>query len=120
MADAKVTLKPSEQIIKAANAVEIVTAGDMAIGLKKPNVLQQYRIVEIVGESAKNEVYMGMVMPILWVCEINGEPEAPATTKRELEARIQRLGEDGIAAIIGHFAAKAQAAASESDEALKN
>lgn len=106
MADAKVTLKPSEQIIQAANAIEHITVGGMTIGLKKPNILQQYRIVEIVGDSAKNEVYMGMINPVLWVCEIDGDPESPPTTKRELESLIQRLGEEGVVAIAGHLAKK--------------
>jgi hypothetical protein len=119
MADAKVTLKPSEQIVNAANAVQHVTAGEMKIGLKKPGVLQQYRIVEIVGDSAKNDVYMAMIMPLLWVVEINGEPEAPVTTKRELEARISRLGEDGIAAIMAQMQG-ATSAASSSEAAVKN
>lgn len=104
--NAAVTLKPSEQIIKAANTVEYVEAGGMKIGLKKPGILQEYRIVEIAGDSAKNEVYMGMIMPILWVCEIDGELESAPTTKRELEARIQRLGDEGVGAIMTHLQRK--------------
>lgn len=111
MADAKVTLKPSEQIVQAANTIERITAGELNIGLKKPGILAQYRIVEIVGDSAKNEVYMGMVMPILWVCEIDGDPQPAPTTKRELEALIQRLGDEGVGGIMAHLAGKLEAAA---------
>jgi hypothetical protein len=118
MADAKVTIKPSEAIIAAANAVEFVQAGDMRIGIKRPGVLQQFRVVEILGDSAKNETYMNMLAPILWVSEIDGEPEAPPTTKREIESRIQRLGEEGISAIIRHMNSKVSAGNGE--EALKN
>ena len=115
----KITIKTaSEEIIKAANVVETVVVGEMTIGLKKPNVLRQYQIVEVVGNSAKNETYMGMVMPLLWVVEINGEDQPYISTKRELEALISRLGDEGIGAIMGHLNTKAIAA--ESDESIKN
>lgn len=100
----KVTIqKPSEAIVAAANQLETIVAGEMVIGLKKPGILAQYRIVEVVGDSAKNQVYMNMIMPVLWVAEINGEPQPQPSTKRELEALIQRLGEDGIGALMRRF-----------------
>lgn len=115
----KVTIhQPSEQIMAATNTVETVAVGGMTISLKRPGVLAHYRIVEIVGDTAKNEVYMNMVMPILWVVEINGEPEPAPTTKRELEALIQRLGEDGVNAIVQHI--HGRGVDKQSDEAVKN
>jgi len=104
MTKPKITVKTvSDEIITAANAVETITVGQMTIGLKKPGILSQYRIVEVVGESAKNQVYMGMIMPLLWVVEIDGHSEPLPSTKRELEALIQRLGEDSINAIMEHI-----------------
>lgn len=114
----KITLNPSEQIIQAANQTETVTAGGKTFTLKKPGILSQYRIVEVVGESAKNEVYMGMVNPILWVSEIDGEPVFQPTSKRELEALIQRIGEEGVVAIAGHIAA--MAVPTDSKDSIKN
>ncbi|GJJ01585.1 hypothetical protein RugamoR64_21230 [Duganella rhizosphaerae] len=108
----------SDDIVKAANAVATVVAGGLRIGLKKPNVLRQYQIVETVGASARNEVYMGMVMPLLWVTQIDGDDQPPPSTKRELEALISRLGEDGISAVMGHVAEQADAAVSGG--AIKN
>jgi hypothetical protein len=104
--DNKVTVavqKPSETIVADANAVTILVVGSMRIGVKKPGVLAQYRIVEVVGASAKNEVYMGMIAPLLWVCEIDGQPQVLPSTKRELEALIQRLGEEGLSALMKHI-----------------
>lgn len=87
------------------NEAETIPAGKLSVTLKKPGILSQYRIVEVVGESAKNSVYMGMIMPLLWVTEIDGLPQPAPTTKRELEALIQRLGEDGVDAIMSHIMA---------------
>jgi hypothetical protein len=100
----KITIKPaSDEIIAAANTIETIAVGQMTIGLKRPGILSQYRIVEVVGESAKNEVYMGMINPILWVHEVNGEHQPAPSTKRELEALIQLLGEEGVVAIADHI-----------------
>jgi hypothetical protein len=115
---------PSAEIINTTNAIETISAGSSTLGLRKPNVLQQYRMVELAGDSAKNEVYMAMIMPILWVVEINGEPQQPTpSTKRELEALIQRLGEEGISALMSHFTPK-EGSEAESDvksgQAVKN
>ena len=120
MGEPIVTLRdsPSEEIVKAASEVEYIVAGDLKIGVKKPGILQQYRIVEIVGDSAKNEVYMGMINPVLWVVEIDGDRISALQTKRELEALIQRLGEDGVVAIAKHLAAKVET--SGSVDSLKN
>src|SRR5260363_147111 len=82
MKQAKVTLNPSEEIIQAAHAeITVLDARHRVIRLKKPGVLAQYRLIELLGESAKNAVYM------------------PAS-KAQVEALIQQLDEDGIAAVM--------------------
>ena len=114
----KVTIRPSDEIINTANAVETITTGSLRIGLKKPGALAQYDIVEVVGDSAKNEVYMNMVMPLTYVCEIDGEEQTLPSTKRELRALIQRLGTEGIDAIVTHLSSKILN--TSSDELTKN
>jgi hypothetical protein len=123
----KVTVKPSiaasagaatATITKSADA-QVIMAGAMQVSLQKPGVLSHYRIVEVVGESAKNQVYMSMVMPLLWITEIDGAPQMAPTTKRELEALIQRLGDDGVNAIMAHVY-KDSAAAAASGDSVKN
>ena len=98
----KVTINetPAQQVIKASNSEHIVFDGlGRSIKLKKPGVLAQYRLIELLGDSAKNEVYTGMVLPLIFVCEIDGDHVYQPTSKKELEALIQRLDEDGITAI---------------------
>lgn len=92
---------PTEQVIAKASAeVTVHDARGRAITLKKPGVLAQYRLIEILGESAKNEVYVGMVLPLIYVCEIDGDQVAQPNSKREVEGLIQRLDDDGIAAVM--------------------
>lgn len=112
-------IKPSDEIIAEANKVDFVVAGTMRIGIKKPGVLSQYRLVEMIGaEASRNEVYMAMVSPILWVTDIDGEPQPAPSSKRELEALIQRLGEEGILAITNQLSERA--AAANAGESVKN
>lgn len=90
---------PSQQIVDQAKAeVTVTDAKGRAIVLRKPGVLAQFRIVEMLGASASNQAYMGMVLPLLFIGSIEGEPVI-MNTKRELEALIQRLDEAGISTV---------------------
>jgi hypothetical protein len=99
---AKLSATPSDELI--AKAASIVTlepdARGRIITLAKPGVLAQYRIVEVLGDSAANQVYMGMVLPLLFVTAIDGDPIFAPKSKLEVEALIQRLDEDGIDAVM--------------------
>jgi hypothetical protein len=92
---------PSAQVVaKASAAAETIDPRGRIISLKKPGVLAQYRLIEALGDTAKNEVYVGMVLPLIYVSAIDGDPVTPPTRKSEVEALIQRLDEDGIAAVM--------------------
>lgn len=100
---------PTEQVVKGALSETIVTDRQgRHITLRKPGVLAQYRIVEVLGASAKNEVYMGMVLPLLYVAAIDEHAVGQPASKGEVEALIQRLDEAGIEAVVkgvtDHFA----------------
>lgn len=121
----KVTLNsntPSEQAIARANTEESITdSRGRSIKLKKPGVLAQFRLIEILGDTAKNEVYMSMVLPLIFVTEIDGDAIFPPTRKSEVEALIQRLDEDGVAAVHAGVIQKFGASDPEADRAaLKN
>jgi len=95
------TETPSQQVIRSATAETTVTdARGRTITLKKPGILAQYRLVEMMGDSASNETYMNMILPVLFVSAIDGEAVLAPNTKREIEALIQRLDEEGIAAVV--------------------
>lgn len=120
--DVKVTLSPSEELIAKASAEQVVEdSTGRIITLRKPGVLAQYRLVEMLGETAKNQVYMGMVLPLLYVSAINDDKLPALSTKREVEALIQRLDEAGIEAVMKGVQEHFGAPDPEADKvALKN
>ncbi len=108
---------PSAQIIaKAAAEVTVTDAKGRVITLKKPGVLSQYRIVEVAADSAKNEVYMRMIMPLIYVTDIDGEAVYQPINKLQLEALIQRLDEHGVNAVMDGVLKNFGQADSEADK----
>jgi len=97
---------PTEQLVaKAQASAQITDARGRSITLKKPGVLAQFRLIEALGDTSKNEVYMVI----------------PPTRKGEVEALILRLDEDGIAAVQAAVLEKFGASTPEQDKAaLKN
>ena len=92
---------PTQEAVAAAQ--KTVTVKDdrgRAIVLRKPQVLAQYRLVLALEERAKNEVYMGMVLPLIFVGSIDGDPVSPPLRQSDVDALIQRLDEDGINAVM--------------------
>lgn len=96
------TQSPSAQVIAVAAAeVNVTDSKGRVITLKKPGILAQYRIIETMGKSADIETYRGMVTPFIWVAAVDGDPVAPIANKMQLEALIQRVGDEGLEAIVG-------------------
>lgn len=92
---------PSAELIAAAKREATVTDSlGRVIRLKKPAVLAQFRLVEALGETSKNQVYMGMVMPLIFVAQIDGEAVPAPTSKLQVEALIQRLSDEGVRAVM--------------------
>lgn len=122
MSDVKVTLKPSEELIAQATAeVVVVDAKSRRITLKKPGVLAQYRLVEILGDTASNQTYMNMVLPLIYVTKIDEEDLQALSSKRQIDALIQRLDEDGINCVMQGVMDNFGARDLEADkQALKN
>lgn len=100
----KVTLRetPSEQIVREAKKETVVTdARGRRIRLARPSVLAQYRIIQVLGgEAASNGTYVQMVLPLLFVAAIDDDPVFFPAKPVEIDALIQRLDEDGIAAVM--------------------
>lgn len=93
---------PSAELVAEAKKETVATDGrGRAIKLAKPNVLAQFRLVQLVGgQNAENSVYMRMVAPLTYVAAIDGVQVPSPTSMLELESLIGRLDEDGIAAVI--------------------
>lgn len=74
---ARVTINEtaSEALVAAAAQEATVTDGTgRTIRLKKPGVLAQFRLVEALGESARNEVYLATVTPLIFVTAMTMRP----------------------------------------------
>lgn len=117
------TETPSAQLTtKALQEVVVTDSAGRTITLRKPAVLAQFRLIELVGpETAKNQVYMGMVLPIVFVTAIDGDPVFFPKSKAQLEALIQRLDEHGIEALMQAMREHFGASDPEADKAaIKN
>ena len=77
----------------------VTSAKGKKITLKRPEVLSQLRLVDAIGDSASNRVYLAMCLPLIYVSEIDGNAVPFPASKREMEALFQRLDEDGLAAL---------------------
>lgn len=98
MSEPNVEILPSDQLVQMKTTADITDERGRVITLTKPGVLAQFRQVEMLGQTASNPAYMQMVFPLLFVSAIDGDP-VQITTKRELEALIQRLDEPGLMAV---------------------
>jgi hypothetical protein len=100
----KVTLNettPTAQVVAKAAADVIITDGrGRAIKLRRPGVLAQFRLIETLGDTARNGVYVNMVLPLIYVSAIDDDSIIQFSKKSEIEALIQRLDEDGVAAVM--------------------
>jgi hypothetical protein len=105
-----------DQAVQKTHGVFYVTdSRGRSIGIKKPTVLQRLRLFEIVGaENSKNEMYLGYASLALLVVEIDGEHLGAPTSKREMEALVQQLDDDGLNAVAAEAAR--QFGAQEKDE----
>lgn len=106
MSQAQVTLKaaemsPTAQAVQKANEEFVITdERGRKITLKKPGVLAQFRLIEALGgEAAANQTYVNMVLPLLYVAQIDENVIHQPTSKLQVEALIQNLDEEGISAV---------------------
>jgi len=98
--DVKLEVTASQELVNASKSEATVTdAKGREILLKKPGTLAQFRLVEMMGESAKNVVYMNMVLPLIFVASIDGDA-VTKSTKAQIEALIQRLDDEGVEAVV--------------------
>lgn len=116
---------PSQSIVKAANkAVTVTDTKGRSLGVRKMPLLDRMRMFEAIGpENSKNEAYVGYAALACSVVSIDGEEVSRPTSKIQLEALLQRLGDEGINAVADHFESEAKAAVADAEAAkaaLKN
>jgi len=121
MSETTVTLNPTEQLVAAAQQTfDVTDSRGRVITLRKPGVLAQFRLVEALGETARNTTYVNMVLPLLFVSAIDAEPVGQLTNKLQVEGLIQRLDDPGLEAVMKGVEAHFGKQDAEADrEALK-
>jgi hypothetical protein len=80
--------------------------------------LEQFRLVRLIGDAP--QMYINMVAPLVWIRSIDGEALAPPSSQREIDALIQRLGEEGLNAVMEAVEKLSEGAAKTDADALKN
>lgn len=122
MTKATIHKTPSQELIASvSDETTVKDANGRVITLKKPGVLAQFKLVEVLGDTSSNQVYMGMVMPLIFVSAIDGDPVQTPRSKLQVEALIQRLDEAGIMAVQTKVREHYGQSTPEADkEALKN
>jgi hypothetical protein len=93
---------PSQTLVRAAASEATVTdSAGRVITLKKPGVLAQFKLIEMLGgTAASNSVFVTMVLPLIYVTAVDGDPISRITKRAELDALIQRLDDDGVEAVM--------------------
>jgi hypothetical protein len=82
----------------------ITDAKGRKITLRKLNVLDQVRLLRAVGpEQARNQPYFEIVTMSASVFSIDGVPFAIPTNERQIDAAIDRIGDDGFGALMVHM-----------------
>ncbi len=94
-------MNPSQAIIR--EATETFTATDKKgrrLVLRRRSALDTLRLFKAAGPIlAQNEPWLSMAGLAFSVLEIDGVPVPPPGTEPQIESLIDRLGDDGLAAI---------------------
>jgi hypothetical protein len=110
----------------------VVDARGRRLVLVEPDFLTESRIMRAIGAASINQGYvMGYVLPAAMVVQIDDAKLPYPTTEQAIEAAIERLGHEGLGAVMVYLQAKAEAAqarmqaaqeggAAPEAEALKN
>jgi hypothetical protein len=108
----------------AAQKAAGVTVQDRAgrtIAIKRPGPVERMRLFKAIGgEASTNAAYVNMALLAITVVSIDGEVVARPTSVLQVEALVQRLGDDGLEAIITGIAEHFGRAAEVDQDAVKN
>jgi hypothetical protein len=91
---------PTQDVIAAANVTAKVQSGAMSITIRKLLPIDRMRLASAIGpENVKNDLYLAYASLAYYVTEIDGETIPRPKSPREVEAIVQRLGDDGLTAV---------------------
>jgi|GEM_PF-1150241 hypothetical protein len=93
---------PSDRVIAAAQQVlETRDVRGRKLTIKRLDALDKLRLFKAAGpELAQNEPYLGMAVLAYSVTAIDDVPIPPPVNEGQIEQAVQRLGEEGLAAVV--------------------
>ncbi len=92
---------PSASITSAAAAAQIVIDGDgRKLTIRRLTALDRLRLFKAAGPSlAQNLPWLGMALVASSVVAIDDVPVPPPANELQIETMIDRLGDEGVAAV---------------------
>lgn len=107
------------QVVAAKEFESAMDSKGRLITVKRLDALNFYRLTKVMGALSNNSATMEMATLASSVTKIDATPVAPPSTEREIEALINRLDFEGIAAA-GEALGKLVAKDDEATEVAKN
>ena len=90
--------------------------------LRKLNVRDQARMLRAIGSrdprQAENQPYVQMVECACMVAELDGVPVPMPVKEDQIDALLDRLGDEGMAVLYGHRAAEIKRIVAEAEAAM--
>jgi hypothetical protein len=97
---------PTARVVPAAPLHTVTDANGRQINWSPLSVLQQARLMRAVGsENSNNQAFMGVALLAATVIDIDGVPCPKAQTLAQVDAAIERLGDEGYDALVRSMAA---------------
>jgi hypothetical protein len=92
---------PSSRLVAAAQApIEVVDAQGRRLSLRRMTALDKLRLFKAAGPTlSQNRAWLGMAVLACAVTAIDDVPVPPLVSEGQIEAMVQRLGDNGVAAI---------------------
>lgn len=90
---------PAASVVSAANeSVTVTTPAGRVLVVSRLNALKRMRLFKILGDDARNQMYLGTAATACAVTSIDGAPVSFPASQLEVEALVGRLDDDGITA----------------------
>ena len=88
----------------------VVDAKGRKLTVQRRSVLDQVRLLRAIGPAQSgNEAYVNIVTMAVTVSDIDGVPCPTPTNERMIDAAIERIGDEGFAALVVDLKAKEKA-----------
>ncbi len=101
-------MTPTQSVVSAAAQTEdIQDLRGRTLRIRNLNILDQTRLLRAIGgEQSGNQVYVRIVQAAAAVSHIDGRPLPAVTNERQIDARLELLGDEGMLAVSLHQQAK--------------